>query len=302
MANIDISPATTAPAEQHATEEDESILRELQEALEANPELRAPTPRPVDAEWQDFDRLVAENPEFGAPVPVASKPIEYYLSKDRWECGHDGEESQTDIERDPFDGTPKTLTNDVKGICDKCMEKWVKLESSSVSGNEDLAGSSCGPAGPPAYDQLSQSIQKVAEDHHGDDHDKSHGLLDVDSTPGKGKAKAKGDISRLSLYDSEADDANPCRESHPLDGRLLSSQPSFSDDDSEEDNAFPRIRARCPMDEHQLMASSPPSTPLHSTAELDPVDERQEAVQLNPQQVQAKGPRGTENRASLPPY
>ncbi|KAI1933734.1 hypothetical protein LOZ66_006379 [Ophidiomyces ophidiicola] len=281
MANTDISPATTAPAEQHATEEDESILRELQEALEANPELRAPTPRPVDTEWQDFDRLVAENPEFGAPVSVASKPIEYYLSKDRWECGHEGEESQTDIERDPFDGTPKTLTNDVKGICEKCMEKWVKLESSSVSGIEDLGGSSCGPAGPPAYDQLSQSIQKFAEDH-GDDHDEPHGLLDVDSTPGKGKAKAKGDLSRLSLCDSEADDeidedANACRESHPLDGRLLPSRPSFSDDDSEEDNnAFPRIRARCPMDERQLIASSPSSMPLHSTAELDPVDERRE--------------------------
>ncbi|KAI1955351.1 hypothetical protein LOZ58_006801, partial [Ophidiomyces ophidiicola] len=193
MANIDISPATAAPAEQHATEEDKSILRELQEALEANPELRAPTPRPINAEWQDFNHLVAENPEFGAPVSIALKPIEYYLSKDRWECGHEGKESQTDIEQDPFDGTPKTLTNDVKGICKKCMEKWVKLESLLVSGIEDLGGSSCGPAGPPAYDQLSQSIQKVAEDH-GDDHDEPHGLLDVDSTPGKAKAKAKGDL------------------------------------------------------------------------------------------------------------
>lgn len=174
-----------ANAGPHAADDEESILRELNAALEANPELRAVAP--AEGEWEDFDRLLAENPEFAAPVAVAK---DYYKSKDKWDCGHEGQEVQTEIERDPNDDTLVVLINEVRGICEACMAKWLKLEEPAApgAGNVAVGGSSSGPAGPPGYNQA-QSVQEleIEDDNDLDDGRLVHGALDIDDGPGKGK-------------------------------------------------------------------------------------------------------------------
>ncbi|WEW58070.1 hypothetical protein PRK78_003537 [Emydomyces testavorans] len=240
MADTQAAPAGQPHDPPHAgpnaADDEESILRELNAAIAANPELRAATPRPAEGEWEDFDRLLAEHPELAAPV--SSKPKEYYRSKDKWDCGHEGEEAQTDIERDPEDGTPALLINEVRGICDKCMEKWANLESASGPGDVQLGGSSRGPAGPPSYGQPQSALELEVEDDEEEMH--SRGLIDVDEGSGKGKSRP----GRDARYDADADDDDDDDDSvysheAPLDrpshGPLPTRRgPPFPDDDDDD--------------------------------------------------------------------
>ncbi|EER23886.1 hypothetical protein CPC735_052560 [Coccidioides posadasii C735 delta SOWgp] len=230
--------AETAPAPApHAVDDEESILHELNEAIAANPELRAPTPKPAEGEWEDFDRLLAENPQLAAPVVASPKSKSFYKSKDKWECRHEGEEIQTDIERDPGDGTPEVLINEVRGICNKCMEKWVNLENALEPDATELGGSSHGPARPPTYDQAQGANVLDVEDD--DLHPRP--LFDIDDGPGKGKGRAGGHVRYGS--DDEVDDDDRSMYSqedgfkYPPPGLQQRHQGrSFADDDDDDDD------------------------------------------------------------------
>lgn len=140
---------TAAPSS--GQDDEASVLQELQAAIAANPSLRAATPQPKTDEWEDFDKLMAENPDFAKPVPGREK--QFYMSKDKWECGHEGEAVTTSIERDGDDQS--LLTNDVRGICPTCMAKWTKLESQDEEALVGQGSSSRDPfntGGPPAYE------------------------------------------------------------------------------------------------------------------------------------------------------
>lgn len=264
------------PADEHhdtpnprpnTADDEESILRELNAALAANPALRAATPQPAgDGEWEDFQRLLAENPELAAPVVAAgsgSGPKEYYKSKDQWECGHEGEETPTEIERDPSDGTPAVLVNEVRGICEKCMARWVKLEeAASGAGSVGLGGSSSGPAGPPAYDQapiITQGLEVEDDDDLDDDqHDERHphGVFEVDDGPGKGKSVPGQAPRYFAEPDSDDNDESLYSDSNPGDpnDKLPGSRPNplaraYADDDDDDDSLMPvPLHVRRPED------------------------------------------------------
>lgn len=127
-----------------------AVIAELEAAMAANPDLRPVTPQP--AEWEDYDTILAQNPEIANPVPGRKK--EFYLSKDRWECGHEGDPVETVIERDVSEdgGSSAILVNDIRGICEACMAKWKRLET--FGPQPDAPGPSSASAalrGPPSY-------------------------------------------------------------------------------------------------------------------------------------------------------
>ncbi|EFQ96819.1 hypothetical protein MGYG_08742 [Nannizzia gypsea CBS 118893] len=120
---------------------------ELEAAIVANPDLRPVTPQ--FAEWEDYDTILAQNPDIANPVPGRKK--EFYLSKDRWECGHEEEPVQTAIERNVSEGggsnaEPAILINDIRGICEACMAKWRRLETAGPQ--PDAPGPSSATATP----------------------------------------------------------------------------------------------------------------------------------------------------------
>ncbi|KAF3484381.1 uncharacterized protein GIQ15_03705 [Arthroderma uncinatum] len=139
-----------------------AAIAELEAAIAANPDLRPVTPQP--AEWEDYDTILAQNPEIANPVPGRKK--EFYMSKDRWECGHEGDPVVTTIEHDASQGdAPAILINDVRGICEKCMDKWRKLESSGHQSAVAASSSSSGPAhgpGLPSYEQAWEGSDTAA--------------------------------------------------------------------------------------------------------------------------------------------
>lgn len=145
-------PSNPTAAPSGGRDDEASVLQELEAALAANPALRAATPRPKGEEWEDFDKLMAENPDFAKPV--AGREKKFYMSKDKWDCGHEGEPTMTNIERDG-DDQASILTNDVRGICPTCMAKWTKLESHDEEATVGQGASSRDPfntGGPPAYE------------------------------------------------------------------------------------------------------------------------------------------------------
>ncbi|PGH06932.1 hypothetical protein AJ79_06405 [Helicocarpus griseus UAMH5409] len=114
----------------------------------------------------------------------------YYMSKDKWECGHEGEETRTDIEKDPR-GELSVLINEMRGICPKCMEKWHKLDSKDDNDGVERRGPSCGPAGRisslPTYDEAREEEGQLGTDDTADQLRTQIGLLDLDDGPTKGK-------------------------------------------------------------------------------------------------------------------
>ncbi|KAK2740311.1 hypothetical protein FQN57_006191 [Myotisia sp. PD_48] len=153
-------PAPLPPA---APRDDEaSILAELEAALAANPDLRAPPP--ASGEWEDFEKLIAENPELANPVGRAK---EFYMSKDKWGCGHEGEPTMTEIEREPEESG--LLVNEMPGICPQCIDRWKALESGGPT--EPAAGSSSFNPPPPASPVTGPPSYGEAQGHALDDRD-----------------------------------------------------------------------------------------------------------------------------------
>ncbi|GBF65181.1 hypothetical protein TMEN_7898 [Trichophyton mentagrophytes] len=127
-----------------------AVIAELEAAMAANPDLRPVPPRP--AEWEDYDTILAQNPEIANPVPGRKK--EFYLSKDRWECGHEGDPVETAIERDASEdgGSSAILVNDIRGICEACMAKWKRLETFGPQPDApEPSSASAASRGPPSY-------------------------------------------------------------------------------------------------------------------------------------------------------
>ncbi|PGG98367.1 hypothetical protein GX51_06854 [Blastomyces parvus] len=238
----------------------DDVLAEYNAALAADPSLRSATPQ---AEWEDYETILAQNPELLAavvtdktktfytsknkwecghegpeiPTDIEKEPGDddggnsatlitecqglcphcldpetnpalqketivdgkvFYMSKDKWECGHAGDEILTDIEKDPLDiqaGKPSVLINEMKGICPTCMEKWHKLETGDGDDGGELGGPSSGPAGggsssPPTYDEALEAdgpYDQVDEEEGEDRLAFQVGLLDLDDGPSKGK-------------------------------------------------------------------------------------------------------------------
>lgn len=238
--NTHLSP--NAPAITTTAPDDEaSVLSELQAAIDADPSLRAATPQPRD-EWEDYEKLLSQNPEIAKPVPGRKK--EYYMSKDKWECGHEGEAKQTDIElesgtSDEESGEMPILINDVRGICPTCMEKWTNLESGGGS-SRNPAG--VGGSGLPSYDQVqedggdsdggdwkpgrprsghqgretmgwNETLSKEEADTYQEYEfsDEDDDFEEEDSPPNKGKAPRGVKYSHHDDYESEDDDNRPRR-------------------------------------------------------------------------------------------
>ncbi|KAK2754351.1 hypothetical protein FQN54_006995 [Arachnomyces sp. PD_36] len=151
----DASPAAPAPSEDCPTckelkEEEASILAELEEAIAANPALKAEAPKSLESQWEDYDEAIANNPDFACPVPTTDRAKKFYSLKEKWECGHEGTPYETGIERDGGENDQEAiLISDIRGICPDCMAKWTKLEAVS----DDAAGGSYGPPGLPDYNQ-----------------------------------------------------------------------------------------------------------------------------------------------------
>ncbi|EEQ92540.1 uncharacterized protein BDCG_07660 [Blastomyces dermatitidis ER-3] len=243
----------------------DDVLAEYNAALAADPSLRSATP---NQEWEDYETILAQNPELMAPIvanktnifytsknkwecghegPEMPTDIEketddddddgresttlinecrglcpdcldpdtnpalhketivdgkvFYMSKDKWECGHEGEEIRTDIEQDSLDiqaDKPSVLINEVKGICPTCMDKWHKLESGDgEDGGDERGGPSAGPAGtassnPPTYDEALEANGQYDQDDEEDRLIFQVGLLDLDDGPTKGKNAERG--------------------------------------------------------------------------------------------------------------
>ncbi|EEP76210.1 predicted protein [Uncinocarpus reesii 1704] len=288
MADTQTAPVTQnpdAPSPHDDADNEDSILRELNAAIAANPELRAPAPKPAEGEWEDFDRLLAENPEFAAPVAASSGRKEYYKTKTHWECGHEGEETKTDIERDPNDGTPELLINEARGICDKCMEKWVNLEN---AGDMELGGSSSGPVGPPTYDQAQTSDELEVEDD--DEGLRPRPLFDIDDGPDKGKSHPGQNVR----YDQDLDDDNEDDDRSIYSredslGNPIGSQPHphrypLLDSDDDDELAAPSIQRPGPHGYHQYA-----DQPLGPAPDFVSDDESR-AAPLNPHGPQVAPP------------
>jgi hypothetical protein len=187
----------------------DSALAELEAALRDNPELRGKTPPPQQGEWEDFDRLLAENPQLAAPIkPARVSGTAFYYYKDRWECRHENEPVKTAIEREPVPGEkdgidPATgqihpdalLINEIRGICPDCMAKWAA--GPNDRDDEPYRGdSSQDPAG---YDPTGVHAGPRADDFDDDDEDDDHarlgrrmGELEIDEGPGKDKYTSGG--------------------------------------------------------------------------------------------------------------
>ncbi|KAM5436364.1 hypothetical protein MferCBS31731_005855 [Microsporum ferrugineum] len=152
--DTEVDRSTISPA---AAEDDgAAVIAELEAAMAANPGLRPVTPQL--AEWEDYDTILAQNPDIANPVPGRKK--EFFLSKDRWECGHEGDPVETAIERDASRGDePTILVNDVRGICGACMDKWRRLES---GGPQPAAQNSLSSSGLPSYDQAWEASGSAA--------------------------------------------------------------------------------------------------------------------------------------------
>ncbi|PGH13001.1 hypothetical protein AJ80_06485 [Polytolypa hystricis UAMH7299] len=229
--------------------EDEAILAEYNAAIAANPDL-APVPR-TQEEWEDFDRLLAENPELAASVPAKQKA--FYKSKDKWECGHENDPMLTDIERD--EGDDEILINDVKGICPDCMAKWGRLEGTATS-------SDAPPQDPPSYGEawegeraqnpsLAYQVQQQlrvdvdSESDYGDDDD--------DESPPN---RPSGSIRRIKSGDTfkGSDDSESTGRTIFYDAKEY---PSDNDDD--DDHHGPRLQRRYNREGRDDQDDSPPS-------------------------------------------
>ncbi|KAL1954227.1 hypothetical protein VTO42DRAFT_1507 [Malbranchea cinnamomea] len=178
----------------NASDSGDSAIAELEAALRANPDLRAKTPPPRE-EWEDFEKLVRENPQLAAPVHKAKPATAFYWSKDKWQCGHEGEPTKTDVEREAVEGEqdgkdPATgnflpealLTNEIRGICSKCMEKWVLPSVKTVV----EGGSSRDPADLPVAKPLPPDVLDVDKDED-DKLNTRVRALEIDDGPQKGK-------------------------------------------------------------------------------------------------------------------
>ncbi|KAK2803184.1 hypothetical protein FQN49_008879, partial [Arthroderma sp. PD_2] len=144
--DLDRTDPDVEPTPAPAADDGDAVIAMLEAAMAANPDLRPVTPQP--AEWEDYDTILAQNPDIADPVPGRKK--EFYMSKDRWECGHEGEAVETTIEHDAFQGeSPAILVNDVRGICGPCMDKWRNLESSGPQSAGVGSSSSSGRVGEP---------------------------------------------------------------------------------------------------------------------------------------------------------
>ncbi|KAK2806758.1 hypothetical protein FQN50_005759 [Emmonsiellopsis sp. PD_5] len=251
-----MSGQQTPKATSSAKDEEADILAELNAALAADPSLGAVAPK-SQPEWEDYETLIANNPELMASVstkgettffkskdvwecghegPETETEIErdsqddgsgvlinevrglcarcldpktnpalkdsvvvdgkiFYKSKDKFECGHEGPETLTDIELDPRDIGPDTvlvLVNESRGICPTCKEKWTKLEAAADSDGEQPGGPSSGPSGLaaplPTYDEAWENNEPPPRsDSPFDGMHTQLGLLDLDDGPAKGK-------------------------------------------------------------------------------------------------------------------
>jgi hypothetical protein len=223
----------------------DSAIAELEAALRDNPALREKTPPPQQGEWEDFDRLLAENPQLAAPIKLARGSVTaFYYSKDRWECRHENEPVKTAIEREPVPGErdgidPTTgqihpdalLINEIRGICPDCMAKWAGGPN-DADDEPYRGGSSQDPAG---YDPTGVPAGPPADDFDDDYEDDRHarlgrrmGELQIDEGPGKGKYTSGGydepppSSQNQELYDDDeggddfVDDSDDEDESRPL--------------------------------------------------------------------------------------
>ncbi|OJD25362.1 hypothetical protein ACJ73_03264 [Blastomyces percursus] len=245
----------------------DDVLEEYKATLAADPSLRSATPNP---EWEDYETMLAQKPELMAPV-VANKTKTFYIFKNKWdcghegpemptdieretnddddggesatlidacrglcpdcldpdtnpalqnetivdgkvfymskdtrECGHEGEEIRTDIEKDLLDiqaGKPSVLISEVKGICPTCMDKWYKLETrDGENGGDERGIPSSGPAGTassnlPTYDEALEADGQYDQDGEKEGEDRlvfQVGFLDLDNGPTKGKGAERG--------------------------------------------------------------------------------------------------------------
>ncbi|KAK2790760.1 hypothetical protein FQN51_002446, partial [Onygenales sp. PD_10] len=116
---LKMSGEQTPKATSSAKDEEADILAELNAALAADPSLGAVAPK---SEWEDYETLLANNPELMAPVSTPKGETTFYKSKDVWECGHEGPETSTEIEKDSQDGGSDVLINEVRGLCAKCLD------------------------------------------------------------------------------------------------------------------------------------------------------------------------------------
>ncbi|EGC49549.1 conserved hypothetical protein [Histoplasma capsulatum var. duboisii H88] len=235
----------------------DDVLAEYNAALAADPSLRSAAP---DPEWEDYESILAKNPELMAPA-MADRPktffvsknkwecnhegpemptdIEnetaadgedegpatlvnecrglcpscldpntnpalknetiidgkvFYISKNKWECGHESDETRTDIEKDPLDiqsNKPSVLISEVRGICPTCMDRWHRLETGDVDGGAEDDGPASCPSSPPTYDEALEADTQY-DDHNGDEEEADRlvahvGLLDLDDGPTEGR-------------------------------------------------------------------------------------------------------------------
>lgn len=184
-----------------------AAIAEVEAAIKANPELRGKTPPPQHGDqWEDYERVLTERPELAQPVAASNPATAFYYSKDMWECGHSSEPARTGIEREAVEGEKDgidlatghihpaaILTNEIRGICPKCMEKW---SGPSAGGVQDRGGSSRNPAGLPEYSQPPPQPPPPFSDFDDDFGEpglnRDMGTLDVDEGPGKGKYPVGG--------------------------------------------------------------------------------------------------------------
>ncbi|EEH38203.1 hypothetical protein PAAG_01124 [Paracoccidioides lutzii Pb01] len=97
----------------------DGVLAENKTAIASDPSLRATAPNP---EWEDYETIIAKNPELMAPVVTNQEKL-YYKSKVVWECGHEGPEIITSIEKESGDsGELSTFINEYRGLCSKCLD------------------------------------------------------------------------------------------------------------------------------------------------------------------------------------
>lgn len=111
----------------------------------------------------------------------------FYISKNKWECGHEGDETRTDIEKDPLDiqsNKPSVLISEGRGICPTCMDRWHRLETGDVDRGAEHDSPASVPSRPPSYDEtLEADIQYDGQNGDEEEADRlvAHvGLLDLD--------------------------------------------------------------------------------------------------------------------------
>ena len=201
-----------------------SAVAELNRALANNPELRGKTPPPTQEEWEDFEKLLAENPELAAPVPSsAPNASAVYYSMDVWPCKHESEPYKTSIERVPHDDeqdgvNPATgefyedalLINHMPSICPDCIRKWTVPEDSDAG----EPTSSKDPSELPVAEPLPRCVLDI-DDGGGEVPvlDQAMNELQIDDGPDKNKGPVGQDLAPE--YDNDyASDYSECSLPH----------------------------------------------------------------------------------------